>query len=145
MTSEDFTLGASPRATPRMPYRTMSTPLQNRRSSSSSRSNRTPPGKNRFSTADDRGAEDHLELVDKTGSYRLRGEFKTINGDVVLGRGLKGTRSTLRPSASAQAAVNYAPMPPSWLSLDRPTGLYRLELGLVRPEPTDSRDWRPAI
>jgi hypothetical protein len=30
-----------------------------------------------------------LELVDKTGPYRLRGEFRTVNSDVVLGAGLE--------------------------------------------------------
>jgi hypothetical protein len=30
-----------------------------------------------------------LELVDKTRPYRLRGEFRTVNSDVVLGVGLE--------------------------------------------------------
>jgi hypothetical protein len=42
-----------------------------------------------FSFADDHGADDHLELVDKTGPYRLRGELRAINGDVVFGFGFE--------------------------------------------------------
>ena len=37
-----------------------------------------------FSAADDHRADNHLELVDQTRSYRLRGEFRTVNSDVVL-------------------------------------------------------------
>src|SRR5688572_12817363 len=42
-----------------------------------------------LSATHDHGADDHLELVDKTGPYRLRGEFRTVNRDVVLGASLE--------------------------------------------------------
>lgn len=42
-----------------------------------------------LSAAYDRGAYDHLELVHKAGTYRLRGEFRTVNRDVVLGADLE--------------------------------------------------------
>jgi hypothetical protein len=42
-----------------------------------------------LSTADDRGADDYLELVYQTSSYRLRGEFGAINADVVLDVGFE--------------------------------------------------------
>jgi hypothetical protein len=45
--------------------------------------------KEALSATDDRGADDHLKLIDKTGPYRLRGEFRAINGDVVLGVGFE--------------------------------------------------------
>jgi hypothetical protein len=34
--------------------------------------------KEALSAADDRGADDHLELVDKTGPYRLRGSARVL-------------------------------------------------------------------
>jgi len=73
---------------PRTPYRRTITPLRKRRSSTSSRSSRTASGKEALSAADDHGADDHLELVDKTRPNRLCGEFRTVNSDVVLGVGL---------------------------------------------------------
>ena len=42
-----------------------------------------------LSATDDYRTDEHLELVDKTGPYRLRGEFRTVNSDVVLGAGLE--------------------------------------------------------
>jgi hypothetical protein len=53
------------------------------------RSSRTPSGEEAFSAADDHGADNHLEFVDKTRPYRLRGEFRTVNSDVVLSVGLE--------------------------------------------------------
>src|SRR5207302_3857380 len=38
-------------------------------------------GEEPFSAADDHGADNHLELVDKTCPYRLRREFRTVNSD----------------------------------------------------------------
>jgi hypothetical protein len=72
----------------RTPRRRMGTPLPHRRYSSSPGSSRTSSGEP-LSAADVRGADDHLELVDKTGLYRLRGEFRVINGGVVLGVGFE--------------------------------------------------------
>jgi hypothetical protein len=37
-----------------------------------------------LSAADDYGADDHLEFVDKTGPDRLRGEFRIVNSDAAL-------------------------------------------------------------
>ena len=59
-----------------------------------------------FSAADDHGADDDLELVDKTGPYRVRGGFRTVNSDVVLGVGLEppdpvGIKLTLNPRPRA--------------------------------------------
>src|ERR1700744_2103003 len=42
-------------------------------------------GKESLSTAGDRWTDDHLELVDKVGPYRLSGEFRTVDGNVALG------------------------------------------------------------
>ena len=47
-----------------------------------------------------------MELVDKTRPYRLRGEFRTVNSDVVLGVGLEppdcaGIEFTLDPRPRA--------------------------------------------
>jgi hypothetical protein len=69
-------------------YCSTTTPLPKRRFSTSSRPRRTPSEES-LSAANDHGADDHLELVDKTGPYRLRGEFRTVNSDVVLGAGLE--------------------------------------------------------
>ena len=42
-----------------------------------------------FSTADDHGADDHLELVDKSGPDRVCGESRTVNSHVLLSVGLE--------------------------------------------------------
>src|SRR5579862_5940968 len=42
-----------------------------------------------LATTDHYGADDHLELIDQTGSYRLRGEVRTIDRQVAAGAGLE--------------------------------------------------------
>ena len=42
-----------------------------------------------FSATDEHGADDYLELVDKTRPYGLRREFATVNREAVLGAGLE--------------------------------------------------------
>jgi hypothetical protein len=49
------------------------------------RSSREEP----LSATDEHGADNHLELVDKSRPYRLRGKFGTVNTDVVLDVGLE--------------------------------------------------------
>jgi hypothetical protein len=67
-----------------------------------------------FSTSDDHGADDHLELVDKTGPYRVCGEFRTVDSDVVIGVGLEppdrvGLELTFkRPSRSRRVRLPYS-------------------------------------
>jgi hypothetical protein len=46
-------------------------------------------GKKPLSAANDCWADNHLELVDKTCPYRLRGEFWTVHRDVMLSVGLE--------------------------------------------------------
>jgi hypothetical protein len=74
-----------------MPYRRMSTPLPNLELLEQLQVQPHAIRKEPLSAADDRGADDHLELVDKIGHYRLRGEFRAINGDVVLDVGFEPT------------------------------------------------------
>ena len=76
---------------PRSAYRRTTTPLRQRRSSISSRSSRTPPGKNRFPLPTTTGQTIILELVDQTRPYCLRGELRTVNRDVVLSVGMEFT------------------------------------------------------
>ena len=69
-------------------------------------------GEKPLSAANDRWADNHLELVDKTRAYRLHGEFWTVHRDVVLSVGLEppdrrdefalDPRPALRGSASSQ-------------------------------------------
>jgi hypothetical protein len=42
-----------------------------------------------LSAADDRWANDHLELVAKPSPYSLSGELRAVNGDVALGVGFE--------------------------------------------------------
>ena len=62
-------------------------------------------GEEPLAPTNDHGADDHLELADKTGPDRLRGQFRTVNRDVMLGAGLEppdrgGIELPLDPLAS---------------------------------------------